>query len=195
MRRMTFALFLLTIHFAWAESTLDHLNKLKKKYPYGLLTNDFGILSESDLAINTCYGMVDPVSSGNGAYPYWQCFETKNTKFECARGDYDNEEKSMMTIMAIVVEQGQHSDEYLSPRAIRMADCQYFKHEWMRTTKKETHVCISGQEMTYKKQTLKGTKSFWIFDKFKTSKSCVPYFENGCDLRAQIKDGCVLSKK
>lgn len=35
-------------------STSDHLTELKSKYPYGLLSDDYGVLTLNDLALNAC---------------------------------------------------------------------------------------------------------------------------------------------
>ncbi|MBA2654434.1 MAG: hypothetical protein H0U71_05155 [Gammaproteobacteria bacterium] len=48
---------------------------IKKKYPYTLLTEDYGILNENDLAVYARGKPLRPFNLENsGAYNYWQCF-------------------------------------------------------------------------------------------------------------------------
>ena len=54
-------------------------------YPYGLLTEHYGILNnEVDLAVDTWRGIPHPYSEYgfNGGYPYWSCFPTSQTSIE-----------------------------------------------------------------------------------------------------------------
>lgn len=46
-------LFFLGFSVSWAGNNQDHLKELKKEFPYGLLTDDYGILSKQYLNINT----------------------------------------------------------------------------------------------------------------------------------------------
>ena len=82
-----FFIFLLIPNYIFADST--HLQKLNSKYPYALIGNDYELLSEEDLALNGCEALPSPFSLTSTSYPYWQCFETKNTKLFCDGHDYD----------------------------------------------------------------------------------------------------------
>ena len=49
-----------------------------KKYPYQLITNDYGILNESNLKKYTEKVNVEPFKGNFNGLDYWQCFPTKN---------------------------------------------------------------------------------------------------------------------
>src|ERR1700681_3643600 len=65
-------------------TTLEHLRMLQSKYPYGLLGDDYGILTISDLALNACHVKPEPFVPGNFTpYEYWLCFENKLILVAC----------------------------------------------------------------------------------------------------------------
>ena len=82
-----------TLFFLFSASTLsastNHLKELNTKFPYGLLGDDYGILTTDDLAINTCRFKPHPFPPETWTTPfeYWQCFESKNIIFECDSSD------------------------------------------------------------------------------------------------------------
>jgi hypothetical protein len=194
MRKIILLLFLFVCgHFAiCAEPQSAHLKQLIKKYPYALLGDDHGILSGDDLAISACTGEPSSVTSGNMAYPYWQCFHSKDASFEW----YDADEKSVMAIMAIAVRADHESNEYLSPRAIRMSNCRRFRKDWARLTDGQEFFCVSGQMIKYQKLDKPGhQESTWVFDRLKTKRGCTSYFQGDCSLKHQLKDRCFLPKK
>ena len=86
-----------------ADSHQTHLQELKKEFPYGLLTDDFEILNKQDLKINTCIAEPMPFSYEKrvSSYPYWQCFEVKNSKMTCERGKFDSHEKAVMSMLVV----------------------------------------------------------------------------------------------
>jgi len=193
---------ILLLLFCWplvicAEIQFDHLKRLNEKYPYALLGSDYGILNEDDLAISACTGEPSAVTSGNMAYPYWQCFQSKDASFECDDSGYDVDEKSDMAIMAIAIKTNHASNEYLSPRAIRISNCRSFQKDWSRLIAKQEFFCVSGQMINYQKSSDKpGYKeSTWVFDRLKTNRGCTSYFQGGCSIKYQLGHGCVLSKK
>lgn len=69
-----FIIFLLIIPTSLFAVTLGSL----KKYPYQLLTNDYGILNEANLKRYTYEVNVEPFTKKFSGLDYWQCYETKN---------------------------------------------------------------------------------------------------------------------
>ncbi len=173
---------------ACATSESAHLKQLKINYPYGILGDDFGLLKEDDLAINTCkVTEPEPFSAESTAYPYWQCFRTEEVIFECSSSGYDLIEKMTPAILAIVSKGKKGNQEYLSRRAIDMKICKSIEKDWKKAIAGEKHVCLSGP---YGGPSENG--NFWMFDKFKTQRGCISYFEGDCDLPYQLKNGCKL---
>ena len=46
---------------------------LKSKFPYALITEDYGILTSDDLEINGCIAKPTPFYEDSISYPYWRC--------------------------------------------------------------------------------------------------------------------------
>ncbi|MBI3535760.1 MAG: hypothetical protein HY072_09790, partial [Deltaproteobacteria bacterium] len=89
---------------ATSNTVSNHLKELHTQYPYGLLGEDYGILNIDDLAMNTCEIIKpEPFSIQSNAYPYWQCFPSKDVYFSCESSGYDEWTKSTPTILVIAV--------------------------------------------------------------------------------------------
>ena len=172
--------------------SLTHLTSLKNLYPYGLLGDDYGILTLEDMAVNACIGNEGPWGSGNLAYPYWQCFPVKDVSVECDDVGYNEDEKSILSILAFVVKSNKESHEYLSKKAITQALCKDFQFDLKKLTQNEEHVCLAGEftdfyTREYGEAAPVKTES-WSFERFKTKKgynSASTY-----DLKHYIKNRC-----
>ncbi len=171
---------------------LSHIQKLKVAYPFGLIGDDYGILSEEDLAINTCVAQAVPFAlDGDTIYSYWRCYSTSDAALRCDDPDYDEDEKSMMVILALEIRSKKDgSHDYLTRRAIRLESCKYFQNEFNKLTKEESHICVSGEFWEKHSKDIVNGEMIWSFDKFKTKKGCVSYFAGQCDLKIQLKQGC-----
>src|SRR4051812_27834012 len=121
MRKTLKAFLILSIAVSFhARASTSHLNQIKAKYPFALLGDDHGILTEDDLAINSCAAEPIQFSPQEISYSYWQCFPTRIMSFECDGADYDEDERSIMTILAIVAQGQGARHEYLSNRSISL---------------------------------------------------------------------------
>ena len=163
-----------------------HLQELQSAFPYGLLTDDFGILTKEDLKINTCGFEVVPFSEKSTSYPYWQCFEITHSKLDCEGSEYDPEEKERVTVMVISARLNGELHEYLSRRVISLSTCRLFQRAWQKLLKNEKYVCISGP-LNFIEKGKQGKRWSWIFDKYKTKKGCDSYFIGDCSLKYQIE--------
>ena len=175
-------MFLLWCSVSLADSLQAHLQELKKEFPYGLLTDDFGILNKQDLKTNTCIAEPTPFSGQDktSPYPYWQCFEVKNSKMICERGKYDPHEKALMSMLVVSGTRGGELHEFISRRPLLLESCRLYQKDWLTFTKNERYVCISGADHSKK---IRGTKTawVWIFGRYKTRKGYDSYFEGECD--------------
>lgn len=167
-----------------AAEVKTHLQELNKLFPYALLTDDFGILNKDDLKINQCIAMPTPFSEGrNSSYPYWQCFETKNTKMLCAGRKYSSEDKSRMTMLSIFGERNGDLNEFISRRPMKLKMCRLYQQDWAKLTKDEKYICISGDQLSSTFTTIGRKERNWIFDRYKTKKGCDSYFQEACILK------------
>ena len=107
-----------------------HLQELMKEFPYGLLTDDYGILSKLDLKINACTAIPEPFpNSRNQAYSYWQCFTVKNSKMDCERGKYDPHEEALMSMLVLSGERNGELHEFISRRPIPLGSCKLYQKD------------------------------------------------------------------
>ena len=113
---MIVILFFLWINASAANIHQVHLHELNKEFPYGLLTDDFGVLSILDLKINTCIAGPRPFSKNDkiSPYPYWQCFEIRNSKINCELGKYDPQEKDTMSMLVVSSMRNNELHEFIS---------------------------------------------------------------------------------
>ncbi|MEK6704890.1 MAG: hypothetical protein AABZ06_03805 [Bdellovibrionota bacterium] len=191
MRKVIFLILgmMLPTTFTAATPSPDRLAEAKKQFPYSLIGDDFGILSREDLAINTCDVFPQPFSLDSNYVPYWQCFSAKGVHIDCSGGGYDADEHTHLTIMAVVANKDAESHEYLSRRAVSLKTCKSYQKDWVRLSKNQDYVCISGS-LIRRKPAVNGDVSgwaySWIFESFKTRLGCSSYFEGGCSLTYQI---------
>lgn len=161
----------------------------QKKYPYTVLGEDYGLLAEEDVAINSCIAHPSPFSiHGLNTHPYWQCFSLQGSSFECEKAD-DNEE-GPTAILAISLKRENIIHDYLSRRAIPLDACKSHKDDWLRLTSNQSFICMSGSLINDHAD--KKYRS-WIFESYKTAKGCDSYFQGGCSLAYKIQHGCNLA--
>lgn len=164
-----------------------HLQELMKEFPYGLLTDDYGILSTLDLKINACTAIPEPFpNSHNQAYSYWQCFTVKNSKMDCERGKYDPHEEALMSMLVLSGERNGELHEFISRRPIPLGSCKLYQKDWQKLTSGQTHVCVSGSSPSLETKNLKPVWN-WIFDRYKTTKGCDSYFAHECTSTARCE--------
>lgn len=178
----TLIFFFLICSLSLAIDHQTHLQELKKEFPHGLLTDDFNILNRQDLKTNTCIAGPTPFSQAkiSSPYPYWQCFEVKDSKMICERGKYDSHEKTLMSMLVISGTRDEELHEFISRRPIPFESCRLYQKDWRKFTDNERYVCVSGAEPS---REIKETKVAWtwIFGRYKTQKGCDSYFEGECD--------------
>ena len=176
-------LFFLSLNQVYSRS-LD-----RKDYPYALQTEDYGILNVEDFAMNSCDVDPLPFSGKHSPYPYWKCFPVSKTKFTCDITGNDHPSKEQNAVQIITVQDSDSEHFYMPRRATDVKNCHWFQKRWESATKGEKAVCISGAFSEYENENGHRT-SIWVFDKFKTKKSCTSFFANACDLKAMKRNGC-----
>lgn len=171
-----------------------HLETLTSKFPYALIGDDFGVLSLDDLAINSCIAEPSAFTiKDSPGYPYWQCFDARKARIFCSGHKYSEDYNNFSTLLVIAAEKNGFRHEYYSRRAVDYDVCKEFVSDWENLTKNEKYVCLSGPYIEQEKDKNGIMVSYWIFDKFKTKKGCMPYFQYGCSLAYQLKSGACNS--
>ncbi|MBC7690318.1 MAG: hypothetical protein H7222_00985 [Methylotenera sp.] len=167
-----FGLFISSVSFA--NMGLTHLERLKSRYPYGLIGEDYGLLNEEDLAVNTCSASKLTPFSGdeNMAYSYWQCFPLKDAKMECDSLGYDTAVKKETGYLVIDALNEKGLQSYLARDAMDIRDCKKYLQYWRQKTRGERYVCISGSYGGFSGFRNGHKETNWVFDKFRTRKGC-----------------------
>ena len=175
---------------AQAAASRSHLRALNSKYPYGLIGDDFGILSESDMEANTCSVEVTPFPPPDvHPYPYWQCFQTRHVRFRCDQiGNDDNADTEPQAFLLVDIHDDLGQQEYISRRYMTLADCVDYRKEWRRLTSNQRHVCLSGEYIFDNLERGENVRS-WIYHKYKTKAGCDSYGDE-CDTGKVIRNEC-----
>jgi hypothetical protein len=149
----------------------------QKKYPYVLISDDYGILNENDLAHYACDKPPRPFSSeeDSGAYHYWQCFPRNKVSVTLEDMGYFSEDLgskdtySELKIRIYIKPTIIH--EYQMRRAYPVTDYQKKFMLWHKLMTKQNYVCFAGSFSRKEKHLeaeLEREISFWIFEKIKT---------------------------
>ena len=162
---------------------------IKKKYPYTLLTNDYGILNDLDL--DTRKSGVNPApflpKEGEGiGYIYWQCFPRDRVSLSLEDIGYSSEdiggdENYGSLSISVSSESGLH--KYCMRRMWPVSGYEERFNLWIRLMKDQKYVCFSGGFFGKEDSMINGKKQktySWVFDKIKTKKGCDSYFERDC---------------
>jgi hypothetical protein len=156
----------------------------QKKYPYSVLTNDYGILNEKDLDTYKM-GVKPPpfLPKGPYGYLYWQCFPRDRISISLKDMGYTSEDiggeenYSVLKIMISDDSSGYH--EYSMRRVWSTSTYEDRFKLWLKLMKNEKYVCLLGDFVN--RETIKGVVSqHWVFEKIKTKKGCDSYFANDC---------------
>lgn len=156
---------------------------------YSLLTPDYGILSQADLAISADHYYLmpfDPFAGRGGAF--WQCFPTKHVSLvHDTWKDNDPMGRSdiilTMCSFEIRTRNGDIWNDYLERRAHQHSYCLELSDNWKRLIHKEPFVCLHGEAAGIERKTIKGrsrTVRQWVWMSFKTRKGCHSYFVDDC---------------
>ena len=149
----------------------------KKKYPYPLLTNDYGILNEQDLA-RYAYGIPPrPFNlKDSGAYNYWQCFPRNKvsitlTDFCCSTEDVGWKDTISEKIRIYVTPTIIHEYQMRRPWPFS-EDLPRFKL-WHKLMSDQKYVCFAGSFGDKKvviEEAIPREIYYWTFEKLKTKK-------------------------
>ncbi len=168
-------------------------------YPYGLLTDDYGILDqEADLAVDTWRGIPHPYNERgfNGGYPYWTCFPMNQTSvhYKTWRGnDGMGPADAIITMceLEFTAETDTEINRYFERRAYPVERCRDLVKEWKQVTLKQPHVCFNaydGEIEPHKTLVEVKAEKIWTWDRIKTNAGCMSYFGGHCDLKYWKKE-------
>ncbi len=178
---------------------------LKQKYPYSVLTDDYGILNEIDLD-SELDGVKHPplFSTKIKGYIYWQCFPRDSVTISLedlgyspdddpeSDVKYNGENDAKLTIVA----QGKRGiiHKYVMWRNHPTSTTEDQFNTYLKLMYGEKNICIAGsylekeaRKIVGEIETYKHQIYYWGFEKIKTSKGCEAYHRNGCHDSQAVK--------
>lgn len=156
-------------NFAFGAPTA-HLLNLKSKFPYGLVGDDYEVLTINDLALNACHIEPEPfVPGGFTPYEYWQCFRSKTISAVCGNiGILDGE--GVFGRVAVKVSADHIMHKFIESRPSPVRDCQGFAKDLKKLLRGTTYACISASYIKHELDKSGQKTSFGIFHRMKTRK-------------------------
>lgn len=173
MQKIIFAIFFLS---ACASSNKTPLHK---QFPYGLLTDDFGILSKDDLMHYQLDGKPHPIGEKVEHFIYWVCAPTEKVKFQCQ--DFGPESPTEhYGETEIFIQDVDVSYEFGGRRAFPIEGCRAKVDIWKNLSKGQSHICVAGEQAgSGRKENGRFIYSF-VHDRVQTKLGCESWFEDGC---------------
>ncbi len=169
-------------------ATSHHLEELKSKFPYGLLSDDHGILTLDDLASNACNAKPKPFSPSSHSYQYWQCFESKNISFDCDSNGVPDKHEGVMGLIVVKASNQQVQHDYIEHRLWPIKECKSFLKDAAILLKGTQYACISGsfitEDVNRSAHPSIHPSMSWQFERIKTIKGCEG---RGCDFTKGFK--------
>lgn len=170
--------------------SLSATSSMQQKYPHGLLTDDYGILSDADLLVETRGFEIPPYDIKNSMLPFrrWQCFETSKVEFRYSTWR-DNDPSGPSNIIVTlcdfhfqVTDMSGIKQIYYGRRTRQVEGCKMYFNEWKKVRKDAKHVCFIGEAGSYE-----NGEKWWVWGKTKTKNKCMNYFEGECDSDKRLK--------
>jgi len=189
MTKRCFFIFLLISFSLRAESVL------KKQYPNGLLTDDYGILKEADLLFEIVKDNpgATQIDKSGSVYNKWQCFLVKDVKltYETWKdsdpggliGEIENLYDYRFTI------RGSSFDHAYVNRHV-MSHYTFWKYtykQWKRLSKNQKYICFNGGPLNNE-----GREKVWYFNKMQSLIGCFSDFGGDCYTNGKNKSRNVI---
>ena len=161
---------------------------INKEYLYTLLTEDYGILSDNDLAAYTWGKLPRPFDGKmSAAYHYCQCFPRTNISMTLEDFGHSSEDigwkDTYSDISILVYSKPDVFHKYTMHHIFQFSLNQRIFNLWHKLMKGEKYVCLAGSfdKIEQKIQNGEAQEIYsWTFDKIKTKKDCDSYFDGGC---------------
>lgn len=154
----------------------------QKKYPYVLLSNDYGILNENDLGDFSWGFKRHPFNPKDIGGNYWQCFPRESVEITLKdMGSSASEVGWRDNIADLEIKVWVNPNlvhEYEMRAQWSIVDFEKRFNKWRRIMKGEKYVCLAGDFVNYEHKNANGIERDvygWIFEKIKTRKGCDSY--------------------
>jgi hypothetical protein len=149
---------------------------IKQKYPYPLLTDDYGILNENDIAAYT-WGL-EPrpftIQGFSGVYNYWQCFPREYIEVTLTDTGATASEFGKDTIADLLIRVRIKPDlihQYSMRARSGAKDFKKRFNTWQRIMENQEYICLAGSFLFLDHEVENGKKReiyHWFFEKIKS---------------------------
>ncbi|MEW6058480.1 MAG: hypothetical protein AB1540_17935 [Bdellovibrionota bacterium] len=166
------------------------------KYPYGLLTDSYGIVTEDDLAFDNSEVETTPYDPNKSLAPmYWQCFASFQVEAIYRSWPMDDDRGRPGTSCApeFYVRINGELQIYADRRGHDLAYCKEVVWAWKKLTKDMPTVCLNGSGGFYNEEKGQGKYKLWTWEKFKTKRGCYSYFVGQCRTKGCARGKCKRS--
>lgn len=151
----------------------DHLSEINSKFPYGLLGDDYGVLSVNDLALNACHFKPEPfVSNLLTPYEYWQCFANESISLSCNPVGSLEDVGGPAARVVVWAHKGQVKYEFFEQRPWSLKSCKNFVRDLRKLMNGTTHSCISASYFGGEVDKSDNKLFTGLLNRFKTRKGC-----------------------
>lgn len=174
-------IFFVVLSFSLSVYALD--GGLKKKDSLLLLTDDYGILNEVDLARYQKKMKYEKFSAKHDGLVYWQCFPRDAIEITLTDMGYTAEEfdktDTISDILLTAYKEPGVKHTYVMRRAYPISAYHETFMRWEKLMKGAKYVCLAGEFIRQEEKMNEGIKieeNFWTYDKMKTKKGSNSYF-------------------
>ena len=186
-------IFFITIGMLFSVLANALSSDLKQKYPYTVLTNDYGILNETDL--NGDLDIVFPAKkfpNGRLFSLYWQCFPRNDVRIslrDIGYSSYDIDDNDSELTIEAYTKSATH--QYGMRRNWPVMSNEDRFNQYQKLMRGQKYICLQGTYFFYKDVITNEKKErvyFWTFEKMKSMKGCESYFQGRChEKRIKLK--------
>ncbi len=135
--------------------------EILKKYPYLLLTDDYGILNDSNLKRYAYEVNAEPFIGKFNGLDYWQCYPSKNVTvwYEKQNDDpYDKKARGDAHITVSITPAIIH--DYIPRRSFSSDYAKEKVSTWKQLIKDQPYVCIGGIYVSTHTNIIDGKKNY-----------------------------------
>jgi hypothetical protein len=184
MRQIVFLIFVFCFGIAQEVNAISV--DIKKKYPYPLLTDDYGILNKNDIAAYT-WGLKPrqfTAEGPSGEYTYWQCFPRKSITVTLKDTGQTASEFGKDNIADLQIRVSVKPDlihQYNMRARWGVMEFEKRFNKWQKIMKNEKYICLAGSFMFRENEVENGKvreRYAWVFEKMKTKQGCDSYFDS-----------------
>jgi hypothetical protein len=160
-------------------SGCENKKSLQSKYPLKLLSDDYGILKESDMHDKGFLEDIGEFSTEPSSAPRWICFDVKDFTSKCINVSYSEKFNTNSGDLDMVVKHVRKEYRFSFNSIVSNEICEEHRAEWKKVMDGEKYFCLSSTLLAIDKRD--SNKISGIFYRLKTKKGCDSWFVDHCN--------------